>query len=135
MATERDEEDPELNDDNSIVVVEDGPLKGAKLSSGAESKLTTRSCPTVDRWQSELGSHFVNEQVDRSLKRLKLDKFRYISTFHKDAFTNVSNLTYLSLTRCSHLEQLPESIGLLKNLKTVCTWILLFEATRIITMY
>ena len=104
---------------DNVIIMESGPLKGAKLSTGSENKLTTRSCPDVDRWQTSLGNELVGPDVAGSLERFKLDNFRYISTLEDAAVASLSNLAYLSLTRCSQLSCLPESIGSLKNLKTV----------------
>ena len=100
------------------IIVESGPLHGAKL---LPDKLTTRSCPTVDRWQTSLGTDFVDDNVAGSLERFKLDKFRYLETLEPSGLAKLSNLVYLSLTRCSQLKSVPESIGSLKNLKTVRT--------------
>ena len=98
-------------------ILESGPLRGAKL---LPDKLTTRSCPNVDRWQTSLGSDFLgNDELASSLERFKLDKFRYLETLEPSGVAKLSNLVYLSLTRCSQLTSLPESIGSLKNLKTV----------------
>jgi Leucine-rich repeat (LRR) protein len=109
------------DEENAVVttILESGPLQGARLSGGPEYKLTTRSCANIDCWQRSFSGDFVSEQVAGSLQRLKLDKFRYLSSLEDDVFAKLKNLTHLSLTRCDQLTSLPDSIGSLQNLKTV----------------
>ena len=106
-----------LGKDDDWTMVEGGELKGmmrgTDRNNGLVVSLSARQCPDANRW-----STMPSLDSFGSLKELDLHKSRYCRQLHVSV-CNLENLEKLILTRCERLTSLPESIGLLHNLREV----------------
>jgi protein gp37 len=87
--------------------------KGSSASSTCVVALDSRSCCDVDRWEVMPS---VKDFPD--LVRLDLHKSRYITVVH-ESVTELQQLQYLGLTRCTRLKEIPPTIDRLQNLQVV----------------
>lgn len=135
MQTEFDMYMPSSFQSDDWVAMEDDNFKGVRvvLHDGHTVSMSTRRCRDADRWRTAMPdlAHFP------TLIYLDLDRSRYLTTLHESIGT-LQQLKVLKLTRCSRLEQVPDSICHLRSLEVVSNpkaFVLCIHVTIVASLY